>query len=97
MLSKIQLLSLRNIYQLFTNISDYSTIWVNEIKESDEINLHIEKLTIIMNLISNISEKIEGELDDIIIIVEENLKEYILQKFSETNENKNHTDSDDRI
>jgi hypothetical protein len=97
MLSKIQLLSLRNIYQLFTNISDYSTIWVNEIKESDEINLHIEKLTIIMNLISNISEKIEGELDDIIIIVEENLKEYILQKFSETNENKIHTDSDDRI
>jgi hypothetical protein len=97
MLSKIQLLSLRNIYQLFTNISDYSTIWVNEIKESDEINLHIEKLTIIMNLISNISEKIEGELDDIIIIVEENLKEYIMQKFSETNENKNHTDSDERI
>jgi len=97
MLSKIQLLSLRNIYQLFTNISDYSTIWVNEIKESDEINLHIEKLTIIMNLISNISEKIEGELDDIIIIVEENLKEYIIQKFSETNENKNHTDSDERI
>ena len=97
MLSKIQLLSLKNIYQLFTNISDYSTIWVNEIKESDEINLHIEKLTIIMNLISNISEKIEGELDDIIIIVEENLKEYILQKFSETNENKIHTDSDDRI
>jgi hypothetical protein len=82
MINKTQLNSLKNIYQLFNNICDHASVWISEIKESDEINMHIEKLTIIMNLITNITEKIEGDLDDIIIIVEENLKEYILDKYS---------------
>jgi hypothetical protein len=38
-------------------------------------------------LISGYSSSIEGELDDILIIVEENLKEYILEKYAKESEN----------
>ena len=97
MINKTQLNSLKNIYQLFNNICDHASVWINEIKESDEINMHIEKLTIIMNIITNISEKIEGELDDIIIIVEENLKEYILDKYSKDKGEETDEDSSEEL
>lgn len=95
MLNKNQIISLKNIYQLFNNISDAGSIWMNELKENDEVDIHIEKLSVIMNLISNINEKIDGELDDIIIIVEENLKDYIMEKYAEDNENEDDTETDE--
>jgi len=56
-------------------------IWLKELNINDSENNHIVKLTNIIQTITNITDKIEGELDDIIIIVEENLKEYILQTY----------------
>jgi hypothetical protein len=82
MLSEIQFMNIKNIYTLFTNVSEDANIWINELKSTDEIETHKEKLTIIMNLITNVNEVIDGDLDDILIIVEENLKEYILEKYA---------------
>ena len=82
MLSEIQFINIKNIYSLFTNVSEDANIWINELKNTDEIETHKEKLTIIMNLITNVHEVIDGDLDDILIIVEENLKEYILEKYA---------------
>jgi hypothetical protein len=56
-------------------------IWLKELNINDSDKDHIIKLTNIIYAITNITDKIEGELDDIIIIVEENLKEYILQTY----------------
>lgn len=56
-------------------------IWFKELNINDSDKDHIVKLTSIIYTITNITDKIEGELDDIIIIVEENLKEYILQTY----------------
>jgi|688.fasta_scaffold2625142_1 hypothetical protein len=94
MLNNNQINSLKNIYQLFSNIFDIASAWINEINENDIINDHIEKLSIIMRLISDIKEDIEGDLDDILIIVEENLKEFILQKYSKDNANEIDSESD---
>ena len=82
MLSEIQFMNIKNIYTLFTNVSEDANIWIHELKSTDEIETHKEKLTIIMNLITNVNEVIDGDLDDILIIVEENLKEYILEKYA---------------
>ena len=81
MLTKDQLNSLKTIYNLYQNISDYGLIWLKDLNINDSNNNHIEKLTNIIYTITNITDKIEGELDDILIIVEENLKEYILQSY----------------
>ena len=94
MLNNNHINSLKNIYQLFSNIFDIAASWTTEINEKDEVVDHIEKLGIIMNLISDIKEQIEGDLDDILIIVEENLKEYILQKYSKDNANEIDSESD---
>jgi len=48
-----------------------------------------------MNVISDYQERIEGEIDDIIIIVEENLKEFILERFSREQENEEDTETDE--
>ena len=56
-------------------------IWFKELNINDSDKDHIVKLTSIIYTITNITDKIEGELDDILIIVEENLKEYILQTY----------------
>jgi hypothetical protein len=56
-------------------------IWLKELNINDSDKDHIVKLTSIIYTITNITDKIEGELDDILIIVEENLKEYILQTY----------------
>ena len=85
MLSEDQYFNIRNIYTLFINISDYANNWINELKITDDIQIHKDKLTIIMNLITNINDLIDGDLDDILIIVEENLKEYIVSKYIEEN------------
>jgi len=85
MLSEDQYFNIKNIYTLFINISDYANNWINELKITDDIQIHKDKLTIIMNLITNINELIDGDLDDILIIVEENLKEYIVSKYIEEN------------
>ena len=79
MLSEIQFMNIKNIYILFTNISDSANIWIQELHINDTIETHKEKLTIIMNLITNMNEMIDGDLDDILLIVEENLKEYIFK------------------
>ena len=94
MLNNIQINSLKNIYQLFSNIFDIASPWTNEINQNDDINDHIEKLSLIMRMISDIKEDIEGDLDDILIIVEENLKEFILQKYSKDNESEIDSQSD---
>jgi len=85
MLSENQFNNIKNIFTLFTNISDIANTWIQELKISDEVDSVKEKLTIIMNLITNLNETIYGDLDDILIIVEENLKEYILEKFAKDN------------
>ena len=85
MLTEIQFMNIKNIYILFTNISDSANIWIQELHINDTIETHKEKLTIIMNLITNMNEMIDGDLDDILLIVEENLKEYILEKFAKDN------------
>jgi hypothetical protein len=82
MLSENQFINIKNIYILFTNISDSANIWIQELHINDAIETHKEKLTIIMNLITNMNEMIDGDLDDILLIVEENLKEYILEKYA---------------
>jgi len=81
MLTKDQFNSLKLIYNLFYNVADNGLLWLKELNINDSQKIHIEKLTNIIYSITNISDKIDGELDDIIIIVEENLKEYILQTF----------------
>jgi len=81
MLTKDQFNSLKSIYNLFYNVADNGLLWLKELNINDSQKIHIEKLTNIIYSITNISDKIDGELDDIIIIVEENLKEYILQTF----------------
>lgn len=81
MLTKDQFNSLKSIYNLFYNVSDHGLLWLKELNINDSQKIHIEKLTNIIYSITNISDKIDGELDDIIIIVEENLKEYVLQTF----------------
>jgi hypothetical protein len=47
-----------------------------------------------MNLITNLNEKINGDLDDILIIVEENLREYILEKYAKDSLNDTISESD---
>ena len=81
MLTKDQFNSLKLIYNLFYNVADNGLLWLKELNINDSQKIHIEKLTNIIYSITNISDKIDGELDDIIIIVEENLREYILQTF----------------
>ena len=81
MLTKDQFNSLKSIYNLFYNVADQGLIWLKELNINDSQKNHIEKLANIIHLITNLSDKIEGELDDIIIIVEENLKEYILHTY----------------
>ena len=85
MLSENQFNNIKNIFTLFTNISDTANTWIQELNISDDVDSIKEKLTIIMNLITNLNETIYGDLDDILIIVEENLKEYILEKFAKDN------------
>jgi hypothetical protein len=58
MLNNIQINSLKNIYQLFSNIFDIASPWTNEINQNDDINDHIEKLSLIMRMISDIKEDI---------------------------------------
>ena len=81
MLTKDQLNSLKSVYNLFNNVSDHGLIWLKELNINDSHKVHIQNLTHIIYTITNITDKIEGELDDIIIIVEENLKEYILHTY----------------
>jgi hypothetical protein len=81
MLTKDQINSLKSIYNLFNNVSDHGLIWLKELNVNDSDKIHIDNLTQIIYTITNITDKIEGELDDILIIVEENLKEYILQTY----------------
>ena len=81
MLTKDQINSLKSIYNLFNNVSDHGLIWLKELNINDSDKIHIDNLTQIIYTITNITDKIEGELDDILIIVEENLKEYILQTY----------------
>ena len=97
MLNKNQINSLKYIYQLFSNIFEIASTWVLEINEKDEVVDHVDKLSIIMRMISEIKEEIDGDLDDILIIVEENLKEYILQKYSNDNANELDSESDREI
>ena len=97
MLNNNQINSLKNIYQLFSNVFEIASSWVLEINEKDTVVDHIDKLSIIMKMISEIKEEIDGDLDDILIIVEENLKEYILQKYSNDNANELDSDSDHEI
>lgn len=87
MLTKNQFISLKNIYSLLSNITDYAKAWEEELIIDDSHDNHIAKLSIIIDLVSEYNNQIEGDLDDIIIIVEENLKEYILEKFSKESEN----------
>jgi len=94
MLTENQFTNIKNIYTLFTNISDSANIWIQELNINDEIETHKEKLTIIMNLITNLNEKINGDLDDILIIVEENLREYILEKYAKDSLNDTISESD---
>jgi hypothetical protein len=86
MLTQNQFISLKNIYSLLTNITDYAYVWNEELKLNDSTDNHITKLSIVMDLISGYNSSIEGELDDILIIVEENLKEYILEKYAKESE-----------
>jgi hypothetical protein len=86
MLTQNQFISLKNIYSLLTNITDYAYAWSEGLNINDSTDDHIAKLSIIMDLISGYSSSIEGELDDILIIVEENLKEYILEKYAKESE-----------
>lgn len=86
MLTQNQFISLKNIYSLLTNITDYACAWNAELNLNDSTDDHIAKLSIIMDLISGYNSSIEGELDDILIIVEENLKEYILEKYAKESE-----------
>ena len=94
MLTENQFTNIKNIYTLFTNISDSANIWIQELNINDEIETHKEKLTIIMNLITNLNEMINGDLDDILIIVEENLREYILEKYAKDSLNDTISESD---
>ena len=97
MLNTNQFKSLKNIYSLFINIYEDSNIWINEMKETDEIDMHKEKLILIMKIVTNITDPIEGELDDIIIIVEEYLKEYILELYSKEKGEEDATDSENEF
>jgi hypothetical protein len=81
MLTKDQLNSLRLIYNLYQNVSNTGLVWLKELNINDSENIHIQNLTHILHSITNITDKIEGELDDIMIIVEENIKEYILRTY----------------
>ena len=94
MLSENQFINIKNIYILFTNISDSANIWIQELHINDTIETHKEKLTIIMNLITNMNEMIDGDLDDILLIVEENLKEYILEKYAKDSLDETISESD---
>jgi len=97
MLTENQLNSLKNIYSLMTNISDFAHEWINDLKLDDTSANHIDKLTIIMNIISDNCNCIEGDLDDIVIIIEENLKEYILEKFAKDSEEDLAIDSENEV
>lgn len=97
MVTENQLNSLKNIYSLMTNISDFAHEWLNDLKLDDTSASHIDKLTIIMNIISDNCNCIEGDLDDIVIIVEENLKEYILEKFAKDSEDDLAVNSENEI
>jgi len=95
MLNKNQLSSLIYIYKLFENIYDNSMLWYQEIKENDELYIHMEKLLFILNFINiNITN---NNIDDLIILTEEYLKEYLLQNYSKKQENDIPSDSDDEI
>ena len=95
MLTETQLISLKNIYSLFTNVCSDATYWCNNINIKDDVNIHIEKLTTIMNLITNDVQIYEGNIDEIIIIVEECLREYILEKFARESDEDTDTESDE--
>jgi len=79
------------------NIYEDANLWIDEMKETDEIDIHKEKLILIMQIVANITDPIEGELDDIIIIVEEYLKEYILEIYSREREEEGATDSENEF
>jgi hypothetical protein len=95
MLTETQLISLKNIYSLFTNVCSDATEWCNKINIKDDVNNHIEKLTTIMNLITNDVQIYEGNIEEIIIIVEECLREYILEKFARESDEDTDTESDE--
>jgi hypothetical protein len=95
MLSENQFNNIKNIFTLFTNISDIANTWIQELKISDEVDSVKEKLTIIMNLITNDIQIYEGNIDEIIIIVEESLREYILEKFARESDEDTDTESDE--
>ena len=97
MLTQNQFISLKNIYSLLTNLTDYAYAWNEELNLDDSTENHTIKLSIIMDLISGYSCSIEGELDDIIIIVEESLKEYILEKYAKESEDDMANDSENEI
>lgn len=82
MLNINQINNLKFIYQLFANIKNYATIWYEEINEKDEIENHIDKLNMILNNIKEPESNINN-IDELIIIVEELLKEYIMEKYYE--------------
>jgi hypothetical protein len=67
MLTENQFNNIKSIYTLFTNISDSANIWLRELHINDTIITHKEKLTIIMNLITNINEMIEINITFIVL------------------------------
>ena len=93
MLNINQINNLKFIYQLFANIKNYAIIWSNEIKENDEIENHIDKLNMILNSIKE-TECQMIDLDELIIVVEELLKEHIMEKYYEKRGNEYDSDSD---
>jgi hypothetical protein len=102
MLNINQINNLKFIYQLFANIKNYAIIWSNEIKENDETENHIDKLNMILNSIKETECQI-NDLDsyaytpngyDLIIVVEELLKEHIMEKYYEKKGNEYDSDSD---
>jgi hypothetical protein len=95
MLSNNQINSIKNIYVLFTNITNDAYMWINNLEKNKEIQTHIENLIMIMNIIKNENIVYEGEIDDLIIIVEENLKEYILEMYASELEDTAASESDE--
>jgi hypothetical protein len=97
MLTETQLMSLKNIYSLFTNVCSDAIEWCNKINIKDDTKDHIEKLTTIMNLITNDVQIYEGNIEEIIIIVEECLREYILEKFAQDSESDSDSDEESKL
>ena len=93
MINLNQINNLKFIYKLFANLKNYALIWCDEINDKDEEEYHIEKLNMILGYI-NENDTYVSNFDDLIITVEELLKEYILQKYLKNKENDYESDSD---